>query len=389
MHPIGINPLVNYCETAWVKRLLFDILTKHANVKTIFSGHVHIPVKASLKTAVSVRGINCINLPAAAYRPRAFGEEDFYGGPTQGVCIVDVKGDKISATYKTVTLEEFPYPEKLPEFDAEKYPLWFGYKWELPAEKQCVNGTFENGLTGWGRRFVYHEDENPSNICEVRKQDGFPALYLKTAKRGFHTPGQDRLPQDINRVFQAIALEPGKNPFVQFDYLLDGKNCDFNGFNGLYIWLEGYRQSARLVNLLYCANKAWVNLGSTYSRSAGSDPFIFSLSNTADVWHKVRLNIKSDFESHAEGCTFFDPSPDRLVVSAGIWNINDGREQPFAAFLKNVSIGYELDSLSHINGKNIESMPDDRRWWRGKLMPSGHVAGEHHYHVQGWDELNY
>jgi hypothetical protein len=98
MHPIGINPLDNYCETPYVKSLLFDILAKHGNVKTIFSGHVHIPVKSSLKTTVSHRGINCINLPAAGYRPRAFGEEDFYGGPAQGICIVDIKGDKMSAT---------------------------------------------------------------------------------------------------------------------------------------------------------------------------------------------------------------------------------------------------------------------------------------------------
>ncbi|WP_372947257.1 metallophosphoesterase family protein [Mariniphaga sp.] len=389
MHPIGINPLVNYCETAYVKRLLFDILAKHGNVKTIFSGHVHIPVKSSLKTAVSVRGINCINLPAAGYRPRAFGEEDFYGGPAQGICIVDLKGDKISSTYKTVTLEEFPYPDNLPEFDAEKFPLWFGNKWELPANKQFINGDFTNDLTGWGRRYVYHEDENPSNICEVRKQDGIPALYLKTKKRGFHKPGQDRLPQDINRIFQAVELEQGKNPFIQIEYFLDKKNCDFSGFNGLYIWVEGYRKSARMVNLLYFANKAWVNLGSTYSRSSGSGPLIFSLDNTPEVWHSVRLNIKADFETNQDELKFDLPAPDRLVVSAGIWNINDGREQPFAAFLRNFSVRYNLSSASQVDGKKIATMPDDKKWWRGKLMPSGNVAGEHHYHVEGWNELKY
>jgi hypothetical protein len=389
MHPVGINPLVNYCETAYVKRLLFDILAKHGNVKTIFSGHVHIPVKPSLKTAVSVRGINCINLPAAGYRPRAFGEEDFYGGPAQGICIVDIKSDKISSTYKTVTLEEFPYPKNLPEFDGEKYPLWFGHKWELPAEKQFVNGRFENGLNGWGRRFVYHEDENPSNICEVRKQGGTPVLYLKTRKRGFHKPGQDRLPQDINRIFQAVELEEGNEPFIDFEYRLDGEGCDFSGFNGLYIWVESYRKSTRLVNLLYFANKGWVNLGSTYSSSAGSGPSIFSLNNTPDVWHSVRLNVKADFESNPDGLKFDQPTPDRLTISAGIWNINDGRQQPFAAFLKNFSIGYNVGSVSRIDGKEIELMPDERKWWRGKIMPSGNVAGEHHYHVEGWKKLKY
>ncbi len=389
MHPIGINPLVNYCETAYVKRLLFDILAKHGNVKTIFSGHVHIPVKSSLKTAVSVTGINCINLPAAGYRPRAFGEEDLYGGPAQGICIVDIKGEELKATYKTVTLEEFTWPDKLPEFDSKSYPLWFGNKWELPANKQFVNGNFKDGPEGWGRRFVYQEDENPSNICKVVVQNDQPALYLKTEKRGYHTPGQDRLPQDINRIFQAIELEPDKDPFISFEYRNEGRNCDFSGFNGLYIWVEGYRKSARVLNLLYFANKAWVNLGSTYSSSAGPGPFIFSLDNTPDVWHRVRLNVKNDFESNAEGLKFFDPSPDRLIVSAGIWNINDGRKQPFAAFLKNFSIGYNLNSVSHIDEKKLLPVPDERKWWRGKYMPSGNVAGEHHYHVEKWSELKY
>jgi hypothetical protein len=389
MHPIGINPLDNYCETPHVKSLLFDILAKHGNVKTIFSGHVHIPVKSSLKTAISHQGINCINLPAAGYRPRAFGEEDFYGGPAQGICIVDIKGDKMSAMYKTVTFEEFPYAEKLPAFESEKYPLWFGYPWQLPVDSEFINGNFENGLTGWGRKFVYHEDENPSNICEARLHDSHPAIYLKTEKRRFHTLGQDRLPQDINRIFQAVELEQGKKPVIQFEYLLDGENCDFTGINGLYIWVEGYRKSARLVNMLYFANQAMTNLGSTYARQKGAVPIFFSLNNTADIWHKVQLNIAADFETNPEGLKFASPSPNRLVVSAGIWNINDGRPQPFAAFLSNFSLKYGENLLSLIDGKRVEPLPEARKWWQGKTVPWSNVAGEHHYHIEGLDELKY
>jgi hypothetical protein len=389
MHPIGINPLVNYCETAYVKSLLFDILSRYGNVKTIFSGHVHIPVKASLKTAVSVRGINCINLPAAGYRPRAFGEEDYYGGPSQGICIVDIKGDNLKATYKTVTLEEFTYPGKLPEFDAKSYPLWFGNKWELPANKQFVNGNFKNGLEGWGRRFVYQEDVNPSNICKVVVKDDQHVLYLKTEKRGYHTPGQDRLPQDINRIFQTTSLEHGKEPYIRFAYRLDGSNCDFSGFNGLYIWVEGYRKSARVVNLLYFANRAWVNLGSTYSPTKGTPPLFFLLNEEPDVWNEVILNVKAGFETNQEGLSFFSPAPERLVVSAGIWNINDGRQQPFAAFIKDFRLEYNLNTPGIINGETIKPVPEEKKWWRGKLMPSGNVAGEHHYHVEQWNNLNY
>jgi 3',5'-cyclic AMP phosphodiesterase CpdA len=392
MHPIGINPLVNYAESVSVKRLLFDILSKHGNVKNIFSGHVHIPVKSSFKTAVSVKGINCINLPAAGYRPRAFGEEDFYGGPAQGICVVDVKDEKISATYKTVTLEEFTYPEKLPAFEPEKYPLWFSYKWELPVNEQFVNGNFQKGLNGWGRRFVYMEDENPANVCEVRNpKDGevSQALYLKTEKRGYHKPGQDRHPQDIHRLFQAVELQRGKTPFIQFEYKLDGQNCDFDGFSGLYIWVEGFKGSVRLVNLLYFANKAWVNLGNLYSRVEGAAPLFFSLNTTPDKWYKVQLSIKDDFERNKQGNLFFQPQPDRVVLNAGIWHINDGKKQPFAAYLRNFNLSYNEGTASQINGERIAEMNDSQKWWRGKIMPAGNVAGEQHYHVEGWNNLKY
>ncbi|NJM94261.1 MAG: hypothetical protein HC842_06005, partial [Cytophagales bacterium] len=114
IHPIGINPLIDYCEEVHVKRLLFDILGKHGNVKYVLSGHVHIPVKASFKTAVEHRGMKLINLPAAGYRPRAFGEPDFNGGPSQGFVVVEVQGEQVRLTAKTLTEEEYEYPSSFP-----------------------------------------------------------------------------------------------------------------------------------------------------------------------------------------------------------------------------------------------------------------------------------
>ncbi|HKJ78440.1 MAG TPA: metallophosphoesterase, partial [Prolixibacteraceae bacterium] len=333
MHPIGINPLVNYAESVSVKRLLFQILSKHGNVKNIFSGHVHIPVKASVKTAAEHKGINCINLPAAGYRPRAFGEQDYYGGPSQGIAIIELKGDKLAATYKTVTLEEYNYPEKLTPFDDKKYPLWFNYKWELPAVKQIQNGSFEQGLENWGQRFVYHEDAHPANVCKaVKTETGKPALYLKMKRRGYMAPGQDRLPQDINRIFQAVELEPGKNPLLRLQYKVDEERSDFDGYCGAYIWVEGYQKSVQVVNLIYFLNKAWVNMGGTYGRNKGVDPVIFSLDKTPGKWHNVQLNIKNDFEKNHQGMEYNDARPDRLIISAGTWTVNDGAEQPFAAW---------------------------------------------------------
>jgi len=391
MHPIGINPLINYAESVTVKRLLFNILSKHGNVKTIFSGHVHIPVKSSFKTAVSYKGIHCINLPAAGYRPRSFGEQDFNGGPSQGIAIVEIKGDTIETTYKTVTLEEYKYPEKLPVFDEKKYPLWFNYKWELPVNKQFVNSDFSKGLKNWGRRFVYCEDIHPANRCEVKKEpfSGGNALYLKTKRRGFCTPGQDRLPQDINRIFQAVELEPNKNPVLEFEYYLDGENCDFNGWNGAFVWIEGFNKSTHVLNLIYFANKAIVNLGGTYGRTNRSKPIIYSLNNLPDTWHSVQLNLKTDFENGNNKTSFESLKPDRLVLSFGIWNVNDGSEQPFAAYFNNPKIIYNKTTESKINGKKISLVADFKKWWRGKNQPSTNLAGEHHYFTEDYNKLKF
>ncbi|WP_319592477.1 metallophosphoesterase [uncultured Draconibacterium sp.] len=390
MQPIGINPLVNYTESAYVKSLLFSILAKHGNVKNIYSGHVHIPVKSSFKTALEIEGINCINLPAAGYRPRSFGEQDYYGGPAQGLCVVDVKGAQVKTTYKTVTTEEFTYPEKLPAFDTEKFPLWLSNKWNLPAEKQFVNGKFIKDLEGWGRRYIYEEDVRPSNICKTTiLDDGSTALYLKTEKRGFAKPGQDRLPQGLNRAFQAVKLNSGKPPSLNFEYQLDGENCDFSGFNGLYVWLEGFSGSLKHVNLFYCANKAWVNIGNTYGGGKGSKPQFFALNNSVDVWHKVQIDIKKDYERSRNNQLFDTLNLDRLVLSAGIWNVNTGRTQPFAAYLRGFDLQYNTNSGSKINDQEIAIFPEKDKWWRGKNMPSGNVAGEHHYFIEGREDLKY
>jgi len=389
MHPIGINPLINYAESVPVKRLLFEILSKHGNVKTIFSGHVHIPVKSSFKTAVEYKGINCINLPAAGYRPRAFGEQDYYGGPSQGIAIVDISGKKLSATFKTVTLEEYDYPEKLPVFDDKKYPLWLKYKWELPATGQIKNGNFSDGLENWGHRFVYHEDENPSNICRAEfAENGRSALYLKMQRRGYMAPGQDRLPQDINRIFQAINVKKGTEPVLHFQYKVDGANCDFNGQSGAYVWIEGFKNSSQVVNLIYFLNKAWVNMGGTYGRNKGVEPVIFSLDKTPDKWKTAQINIKEDFEKNTNGLKYNDAPPDKLVVSLGTWNVNDGNTQPFAAWFTDLKLNTE-NTVSNVDGNSIPITTNEEKWWRGKLQPTSNIAGEHHYHTEGWDKLEY
>ncbi|MBS0000734.1 MAG: metallophosphoesterase, partial [Cyclobacteriaceae bacterium] len=162
MHPAGINPLVSYVNPVHINRLLYEILTVHGNVQYVFSGHVHIPLRASSKTAVNFMGMRMINLPPAGYRPRAFGEEDYYGGPSQGIGIVDVEGERARISFLTVTGRKFQYPDQFREYSSGQDPLWFRYKWELEGNAEVLNGSFENGLEHWQYHYVYPEDSQSS-----------------------------------------------------------------------------------------------------------------------------------------------------------------------------------------------------------------------------------
>lgn len=379
VQPIGINPLINYAESVDVKRLLLEILSKHGNVKYIFSGHVHIPIKASFKTAVSFKGINMINLPPAGYRPRAFGEQDFNGGPCQGILVLKFKGDKSTALYRSVTEEEYIYLEKPPEFDTKKYSLWLNHKWELPTSDIIENAYFENDLNGWTKRFVYTEDAYPSNICESRIEEGKSTLYLYSQKRGFDIPGQDRLPQTINRICQAVELKSDGFPIINFSYKIDLKS-DLKGWCGAYAWIEGFNGSSKKLNLIYSTGIAYAGIGGKFNKSEFTNNIHLSLANQPDSWHEVALNLARDHESNHKK-NYSELKLDRLVINLGVWTINDSGNFPFGIYFTNFSLNYlkKLGQNSMVNGMKINLKPEDEIWWLGKNFPFTHIAGEHRY----------
>ena len=382
VHPAGISPHINYAESVFVKRTFLDILSRHGNVKYCLSGHVHIPVKASFKTAVSYRGIQLINLPAAGYRPRAFGEEDFFGGPTQGIAMVHIRGTVVSIQYKTVTEEVFDYPSKFPAFDEKSYSLWLQYKWELPAGDRMVNGDFKDGLQGWARRFVYQEDHDPSNLCEIRPSPGnadTPSLYLFARKRGYMAPGQDRLPQDINRLCQAVELKKGLSPSLRFSYFIDGEQTDKNGYCGSYVWIEGYALSNKVLNIMYSVNKNWVNIGGQYGKSRNVPTIQMGLNNRTDTWNECLLNIQADFDSQSEGLSFGELDINRLIINLGVWNLNDGKNQPIGIYYQDFKLDYDLPGYSEAGGIRIDPKFEEDKWWRNKIWPWKNIAGEHRY----------
>lgn len=380
IHPIGINPLVSYVNPVIVNRLLFDILSRHGNVKYVFSGHVHIPLRSSLKTAVHYRGMNLINLPPAGYRPRSFGEEDLYGGPCQGFCIVDVDGDNADVSFKTVTQEVLKYPDTFRDYGQEQDPLWFKEKWEIEAGDELSNGSFQDGLTGWMKKFVYREDDMPSNICEVRPApdgDG-KAVYLYVRRRDYDKPGQDRLPQTINQISQVVSVDDRNAPVISFDYRIDSENFDPDSWNGGFLWLEGYHRNHLMLNHVYAIGRTHRSIGGSYGYSSFTGYSFFDIFDGSDKWNSVHINLKSDYELLGKERSYDSLDLNKIVLSFGVWTINVGHRQRVGLYIRDVELNFSDSAKlgkSHLNNKAIELLENQKIFSKG----IGHVAGEHRY----------
>ena len=371
VHPIGIDPLIAYVESVEVKRTLLNTLARHGNVKYVLSGHVHIPMIASVKTAVSYKGMKLINLPAAGFRPRAFGEEDLTGGPVQGIAAVRIEGDQAQLEFRTVTDEVYPYSEKLPEFSPEVYPQWLQHKWELPAQGTLVNGDFTQEMKGWHGRFVYAETERPSNVREVRPLDGKSALYLFSRTRGFRAPGQDRLPQTINRVAQAVSLRPGQRPTLSVQYQVD-RVSNQDSWAGAFVWVEGYRRDQKRLNHLYAIGKAYGNLRDQHQEDPKIAPSIFALPAASGTLHTARLNFAQDYETISEA-SYAALMLDRLVINLGVWTANERLDQQWGVYFAEVALNPATSVASAVDGTAVAEAPQPTVWW--KLVD--HIAGEH------------
>ena len=374
IHPIGINPLINYAESPEVKRLLMKILTEHGNVKYVFSGHVHIPLKASVKTAVEYEGIKFVNLPAAGFRPRAFGEPDYYGGPSQGMAVLDINNENVALSFHTVSGEVFQYPEKFEQFDPAKYPLWLKYTWELPANDELLNGNFSAGLSEWHQRFVHTEDENPSNICEVKSGAGkndSTALHLYSRERGYPIPGQDRLPQDINRICQVIDLQTETLPELAIDFLLEKEHHHPEALSGFYIWIEGFAGSQKKMNLVYASGKMMGGVGGRYAQSNVVYPMVFDLPAEPGKWQNALLNLGNDFKLQSDE-SLRDAGMNKLAINLGVWTINDGLKQESSVLIDQIKIITSRDA-SNVGGTPVTKKQEEDIYYR----KVDHTAGEH------------
>jgi 3',5'-cyclic AMP phosphodiesterase CpdA len=366
VHPIGIDPLVHYAEQPYIKRLLLERLTRHGNVRYVFSGHVHIPIKSSVKTAVTYRGINFVNLPAAGYRPRAFGEVDYFGGPTQGAAIVTVEGTDVRVDYLDVTRNVITYPPDFPQENLGAESLLTRNKWELAEGTKLQNGSFESAAH-WHGNYVYQEDERPTYLRQFSEEDGRGTLYLRANKRRYDKPGQDRVPQTLNQLTQ-VRMAPG-GVFPEFGLQLRVECGPFYGraLVGAFVWVEGYRGHHKQYSLIYSAGKIPAGLSNRFNRSPSTRILHWDVPAVADSWESVILNPERDL-----GPT--DRLPiDRWAINLGVWNINDGNNEGIGAYFSDLSQRAPGSRPSRLNDLPLERKAEDMLYY----FRANHTAGEH------------
>ena len=382
--PIGINPMTNYVNNRYVLKKLLGILTSHGNVKYVFSGHTHNTLKACFKTAWSYKGIKFYNLPATSNPSRSFGEPDFDGG-SRGFTMVSVRGDKLTLKYRMTDGDSFEIPGTLPEFHNEEWPLWLTEEWQLPVHNDLVNGDFENGLEGWARRYVYCEDENPSSICRTTTaigQTGSKALYLYCRKRGYEVPGDNRMPQTVNQICQAVRVQKGKSPLLRLRYLLEGVNYTPGDDSGACVMIEGYQGSCKRSLLVYWIGRAFFKPRGLWS--SVRDYKHFDITSSPDEWHNVSIDVKRDFERTTTGARWEDLNLDKLLITLGVWNVNqtlpgenEHKKIRIGIYFDDINVLHEAgksDGESTVDGTAIELKNEseiESRWLIARMGDSG------------------
>jgi hypothetical protein len=178
-----------------------------------------------------------------------------------------------------------------------------------------------------------------------------------------------------------VKLEKGLSPCHRFNYFIDGEISDMDGYCGGYAWIEGYARSKKVLNLIYSVNKIWVNIGAQYSKSVKVPSVQMGLNGRTDTWNECLLNIREDHDIHSQGLSFGEMGIDRLIINLGVWNINEGDDQPFGIYFNDFRLEYDLPGSSESGGVHIDPKGKEDEWWRNKSGISTNLAGEHRYFI--------
>lgn len=242
--PTGLSQMefYTYFPMAFKNKML-DTITRYKNVKYVFSGHVHIGIKASIKTAVKYKGTNFILAPTPVFA-RPFGEE-FPKFRQRGdefdrrgfYMEVHVDGDKVSMVGRKIKHpHKVKYPKKFKAFEEKQDIRAFTPEGQLPINKQIINPSFDDGLSGWYSSYRYQKDRKPMFVNKVF--DGKSQLHY-TASFGSWTF------DEYMENYQTIAFQ--KNMRMQADF--NTLPSRFKGSGG-YFRIFAYDKMGKLMKIL-------------------------------------------------------------------------------------------------------------------------------------------
>ncbi len=242
--PTGLSQMEFYTYFPMTfKNKMLDTITRYNNVKYVFSGHVHIGVKASIKTARNYKGTNFILAPTPVFA-RPFGEEyPKFRQPgdefdRRGFYMeVHVDGDKVNMVGRKINHpHKVKYPKKFKAFKVQDDLRAFTPEGQLPINKQIINSNFEEGLKGWHSSYRYQKDRKPMFTNKVA---GGKSQLHYAASFGSWTF------DEYLENYQTVAFQ--KNMHMQVDFnTLPNK---FKGSGG-YFRVFAYSQSGQLMKIL-------------------------------------------------------------------------------------------------------------------------------------------
>jgi len=246
--PVGLSQMEFY--TYWpidFKNKILEKITQYGNVKYVYSGHVHIGIKASIKSSKEYKGVKFINVPTPVMA-RPFGEEyqefesdsgefkkrGFYLEVKVDRDNVELIGHKINHDHSV------QYPENFYKFKANMDSRSFLPESQTKPNKKLLNPEFKNGMRGWKKSFRYRKDENNSFRNTVIKNENRLTLSSPTGNWSF---------DEYMETYQLVNFDFKQPNTLRYEF--ETPEYDRRGSGG-YIRIEFFSKTdERLKTLLF------------------------------------------------------------------------------------------------------------------------------------------
>lgn len=335
------------------KNQLLDTITEQGSVKYVFSGHVHIGVKASIKTAMTYKNTTFV-LPPSPVPARPFGEEfEYYDQPghdfdDKGYYLeVQVKGDDVSLIgHKINHPKTTPYPKKdLKQFSKNTDARAFKSESEFSPNDQLLNGNFTDQLKHWYSSWRYQADKMPAFSNIVQNGSNF---LTYNSKYGYWAK------DEYFENFQVIKYQPQSKLTFEFELPEPIKG------GGGYFRLFGYQDNKlKNIGLLHWGDTEskvkYMHQSWAYNATGNrKHPFWLNKGISSQQVNSYTLNPKVGHKHSASididnFLQTLDTPITKVGIAYGIWGRVNGYGTHFESSLKvnKISINKIVDKTKH------------------------------------------